>query len=131
MTSRQSVSRVKAFFTSTDDKYRPPFGRAPITVKRSGAIVGTTNTQDFLHDPSGSRRFWVVPVGPVDTNALREQRQQLLAEAVAAHANSERHWLNEEEEARREALAQRFADSDPVGGPSARVRRGSATRSND
>ncbi len=113
VTSRQSVSRVKAFLTSTDDKYRPPFGRAPITVKRSGVIVGTTNTQDFLHDPSGSRRFWVVPVGPVDTNALREQRQQLLAEAVAAQANGERHWLNEEEEARREALAQRFADSDP------------------
>jgi predicted P-loop ATPase len=113
VTSRQSVSRVKAFLTSTDDKYRPPFGRAPITVKRSGVIVGTTNTQDFLHDPSGSRRFWVVPVGPVDTNALRQHREQLLAEAVAAHANGERHWLNEEEEARREALAQRFADSDP------------------
>jgi predicted P-loop ATPase len=113
VTNRQTVSRVKAFLTSTDDKYRPPFGRAPITVKRSGVIVGTTNTQDFLHDPSGSRRFWVVPVGPVDTNALREQRQQLLAEAVAAQANGERHWLNEEEEARREALAQRFVDSDP------------------
>jgi predicted P-loop ATPase len=113
LTSRQSASRVKAFLSSTEDKYRPPFGRTPITVKRSGVIVGTTNTQDFLHDPSGSRRFWVVPVGPVDTALLRQQREQLLAEAVAAHLGGERRWLNEEEESRREALAARFVETDP------------------
>jgi predicted P-loop ATPase len=101
VTSRQSVSRVKAFLTSTEDKYRPPFGRTPITVKRSGVIVGTTNTQDFLHDPSGSRRFWVVPVGPIQVGLLRQQREQLLAEAVAAHTAREHMWLTEDEESRR------------------------------
>jgi predicted P-loop ATPase len=111
--SRQSVSRVKAFLTSTEDKYRPPFGRTPVTVKRSGVIVGTTNNQDFLHDPSGSRRFWVVPVGVIDTNALRAQREQLFAEAVVAHLAGEPRWLNEEEERRREALATRFGETDP------------------
>jgi predicted P-loop ATPase len=113
VTSRQSVSRVKAFLTSTEDKYRPPFGRTPITVKRSGVIVGTTNAQNFLHDPSGSRRFWVVPVGPIDTALLRQQREQLLAEAVAAHVAGEPRWLNEEEESRREALSARFVETDP------------------
>jgi predicted P-loop ATPase len=111
--SRQSVSRVKAFLTSTEDKYRPPFGRALVPVKRSGVIVGTTNNHDFLHDPSGSRRFWVVPVGAIDVGLLRAQREQLLAEAVAAHLAGERHWLNEDEELRREALAMRFVETDP------------------
>jgi predicted P-loop ATPase len=111
--SRQTVSRVKAFLTSTEDKYRPPFGRTPITVKRSGVIVGTTNNQDFLHDPSGSRRFWVIPVGHIDIALLREQRDQLLAEAVVAHLAGERRWLDEDEEARREALATRFVETDP------------------
>jgi predicted P-loop ATPase len=110
---RQSVSRVKAFLTSTEDKYRPPFGRTPVTVKRSGVIVGTTNNQDFLHDPSGSRRFWVVPVGAIDTRALSAQREQLLAEAVVAHRAGEPRWLNEDEERRREALATRFGETDP------------------
>lgn len=110
---RQSVTRVKAFLSSTEDKYRPPFGRTPVTVKRSGVIVGTTNNQDFLHDPSGSRRFWVVPVGAIATGPLRVQRDQLLAEAVAAHTAGERYWLDEEEEKRREALAIRFVDADP------------------
>jgi len=113
VTSRQSNSRVKAFLTSTEDKYRPPFGRAAVTVRRSGVIVGTTNTHDFLHDPSGSRRFWVVPVGLVDTALLREQREQLIAEAAAAFRKGERFWLSDEEEARREALAERFAEVDP------------------
>jgi len=113
VTSRQSVSRVKAFLTSTEDKYRPPFGRAAVTVKRSGVIVGTTNTHDFLHDPSGSRRFWVVPVAAVDTALLREQREQLFAEAVVAYRAGERFWLSDAEEARREALAARFVEVDP------------------
>lgn len=113
VTSRQSVSRVKAFLTSTEDRFRPPFGRTPVTVKRSGVIVGTTNTQDFLHDPSGSRRFWVIPVGAIDVARLRQWREQLLAEAVVAFLTGERHWLSEDEEARRELLAMRFVEVDP------------------
>lgn len=113
VTSRQSVSRVKAFLSSTEDRFRPPFGRTPVTVKRSGVIVGTTNTEDFLHDPSGSRRFWVVPTGTINLKLLKEQREQLLAEAVAAFDAQEPHWLSDEEEAQREALAARFAEFDP------------------
>jgi predicted P-loop ATPase len=113
LTSRQSVSRVKAFLSSPDDRYRPPFGRTTVTVKRSGVIVGTTNTQDFLHDPSGSRRFWVLSVGAIDGARLRQEREQLLAEAVAAFSAGERYWLSEDEEARREALAERFVEVDP------------------
>jgi len=110
---RNTVSRVKAFISSTEDKFRPPFGRTPISVKRSGVIVGTTNNQDFLHDPSGSRRFWVVPVGSINPVPLRSQREHLLAEAVAAYRKGERYWLDDAEEVRREALASRFTESDP------------------
>jgi predicted P-loop ATPase len=110
---RHAVARVKAFLTSTEDKYRPPFGRTPITVRRSGVIVGTTNNEDFLHDPTGSRRFWVVPVGRVDIDRVRTEREQLLAEAVVAMRRGERRWLTEEEEAKREALAERFVETDP------------------
>lgn len=113
VTRRHEESRVKAFLTSREDKYRPPFGRAPITVKRSGVIVGTTNREDFLHDPSGSRRFWVVPVGAVDLEHLRSHREQLLAEAVSAYRVREPWWLSEAEEDARERLAARFADVDP------------------
>jgi predicted P-loop ATPase len=113
VTRRQEVARVKAFLTSREDKYRPPFGRAPVSVKRSGVIVGTTNREDFLCDPSGSRRFWVIPVRGVDLERLRSCREQLLAEAVAAYRSGEPWWLSESEEVRRAELAARFADADP------------------
>lgn len=110
---RHTVARVKAFLTSTEDKYRPPFGRTPVTVKRSGVIVGTTNNEDFLHDPTGSRRFWVVPVGRVDVERVRAERDQLLAEAVESFRRGERRWLTEAEEEKRETLAERFVETDP------------------
>ena len=110
---RNAVSRVKAFLTSTEDRFRPPFGRTPITVKRSGVIVGTTNLQDFLHDPTGSRRFWAIPVGQVNVPQLKRWRVQLLAEAVSLFLGGHRHWLTDEEEEERRALAEQFAESDP------------------
>ncbi len=112
VTGRQEVARVKAFLTSREDRYRPPFGRATVTVRRSGLIVGTTNREDFLCDPSGSRRFWVVPVGRIDLDQLRRDKDQLLAEAVAAYRAHEPWWLNESEELARAKLAARFADVD-------------------
>jgi predicted P-loop ATPase len=78
VTGRHAMSRVKAFLTSNEDRFRPPFGRAMITVKRSGVIVGTTNREEFLHDPSGSRRFWVVPVGEIDLARLQHDRDHVM-----------------------------------------------------
>lgn len=113
VTSRHAMSRVKAFLTSNEDRFRPPFGRAMITVKRSGVIVGTTNREEFLHDPSGSRRFWVVPVGEIDLAQLQVDRDQLLAEAVHLFRLSERWWLSPEEEAQRADTSSRFVEVDP------------------
>jgi predicted P-loop ATPase len=110
---RHAVARVKAFLTSTEDKYRPPFGRNTVSVKRSGVIVGTTNNDDFLHDPTGSRRFWVIPIGRIDSALLQAQRDQLLAEAVSYYRAGDRYWLDEAEEKQRQALADMFVETDP------------------
>jgi predicted P-loop ATPase len=109
---RNTISKVKAFLTSVSDRFRPPFGRNPITIKRSGVIVGSTNLQDFLSDPTGNRRFWVIPAGVVNVVLLREWREQLLAEAVHLFQQSERHWLSEEEEAQRRDFVSQFTDTD-------------------
>jgi predicted P-loop ATPase len=110
---RHSVSKVKAFLTSVCDRFRPPFGRNMITLKRSGVIVGSTNLQDFLSDPTGSRRFWVVPAGEVDLALVERWREQLLAEAVHLFRQGERHWLDKFEEARRTEFVSLFTDADP------------------
>ena len=80
---------------------------------RTSVIVGTTNLDSFLHDATGSRRFWVVPVGSVNLALLREWREQLLAEAVALYLAGEQHWLTEGEELCRQEFVSQFNETDP------------------
>lgn len=109
---RHEVSKIKAFLSSTSDKFRPPFGRNIVNVPRSAIIVGTTNKDEFLHDPTGSRRFWCIPVGKINIELLKEWRDQLLAEAIAAFREGERWWLSNDEEAQRADVAARFTEGD-------------------
>lgn len=111
--TRSSNSKVKQFLASAEDRFRPPFGRSMLRVARSSVIVGTTNLDDFLRDPTGSRRFWVIPVGRINTQLLTEWRIQLLAEAVERFNRGEQHWLSESDEEKRLAFSQQFSDSDP------------------
>lgn len=113
VTGRHDMSRIKAFMSSTQDKFRPPFGRHTVTHKRSAVIVGTTNREEFLHDPTGSRRFWVLPVGKIDLALVRERREQLWAEAVADFRVGAPYWLTPDEEQCRAELVARFAEVDP------------------
>jgi len=94
---------VKAFISSQSDQYRPSYGRFEIQVPRSGVIVGSTNTAEFLADETGARRFWPLTVGDIDIGKLRAWRDQLWAEAVVAYNAGEQWWLSHDEE---EAIAE-------------------------
>ena len=101
--NRTEMSAVKSFMTSQVDSYRPPSGREQIEIPRRCVITGTTNEDHFLFDPTGDRRFWVIDVGRnrIDTDALRGMRDQVWAEAVAAHLAGERTYLNPDLDAAR------------------------------
>lgn len=114
VTSRAHAGRIKAFVTSQVDKYRAPYARAIASVPRCNVIVGSTNEDAFLSDPTGDRRFWCVRVpGAVDQAALQRDRDQLWAEAVAAFRESEPWWLSSEAEAAQRDAAEEFRMVDP------------------
>jgi hypothetical protein len=70
-------------------------------------IVGSTNDEQFLTDPTGSRRFWCLRVtAPIDAAAVARDRDQLWAEAVAALEAGEPWWLSADEDQEREVGAQ-------------------------
>lgn len=79
-----AASQIKDFVSLPADTYRPPYGRLPITNSRACVFIGTTNEEHYLHDPTGGRRYWPVPVGSIDRRALTRDRDRLFAEAVAA-----------------------------------------------
>lgn len=82
-------TRIKAFVSSQEDTYRPPFGRHVVKRPRQTVLVGTTNEREFLNDPTGSRRFVPVPVGAVDLAWLAAHRDLLWAEAVVCYRRGE------------------------------------------
>jgi predicted P-loop ATPase len=95
MTSTKMAQHIKGLLSSTIDTFRPPYGRAIINAPRTCILVGTTNTEAFLTDPTGSRRFWPIPVSkPINLGLLREWREQLFAEARELEAAGENHWLD-------------------------------------
>lgn len=76
-------TRVKDFATQNIDCYRPSYGRQTVRRPRCCVFVGTTNEHVYLDDPTGGRRWWGVPVGTCDREALAADRDQLWAEAVS------------------------------------------------
>lgn len=114
ITTRRHADEIKAFLSSRNDRYRPPYGRAVVTVPRHCVIVGTTNQTTFLEDDTGSRRFWCVNVGAVDLELACEWREQLLAEAVHLQECDEPWWLDRDEDAQREAGAEQHQVEDPL-----------------
>ena len=82
--ARALVEHIKAFISRQTDRVRPPYGRALVEWPRRCVFGGTTNRADYLRDDTGNRRFWPVAVGTADLAALRADREQLLAEAVAS-----------------------------------------------
>ena len=109
---RSDARALKAFVSSQTDSYRPSYGRNTQDVPRSTVFIGTTNDEEFLVDPTGSRRYWVVEVGHCDPEALEADREQLFAEAVVATRAGEKWHLSGDLEEERAKEAERYTPVD-------------------
>lgn len=92
---KAEATAVKAFITRRVDRYRPPFGRCTVDMRRQCIFVGTTNDDSYLRDPTGARRFWPVTVGDIDLERLKADRDQLWAEAYFRYQASEPWWITD------------------------------------
>lgn len=109
--SKAEQDRTKAFLSSPVDHYRPPYGREQVAVKRQCIFAGTVNHGVYLRDETGARRYWGVKTGTIDLDGLREDRNQLWAEARDRFRKGETWWpsyeesslFDEEQETRTEA----------------------------
>ncbi|HEY0063658.1 MAG TPA: VapE domain-containing protein, partial [Telluria sp.] len=81
--NRSEVTAIKAFMSSTIDRFREPYGRRMKNMPRRCAFAATTNENEYFKDTTGNRRFWPVETGRLDIDALIRDRDQLFAEAIA------------------------------------------------
>ena len=88
---------LKYLLSTSDVKFRPPYGKTIKQYRRYTSFIGTTNQQKPLVDPTGSRRFVCVGVtGNIDFSDTVDHRQ-LFAQALHLFNNKERFWLNDDE----------------------------------
>ncbi len=80
-----AVEKVKNFFTTLTDHYRPSYGRRSVSRPRQCVFCATTNEGQYLPDRTGNRRFWPVPCRGCDTAAIEANRAQIWAEALARY----------------------------------------------
>lgn len=120
--SREQTA-IKAFISSRSDNFRRAFERIPVEMPRRCVFAGSTNGRSFLHDRTGSRRFWIVETRPVlpggangyvDLETLRQVRDQLWAEATAAYKAGESWALPADLDTARAEQAEAFAPESPV-----------------
>jgi Virulence-associated protein E len=83
------VEHLKAFLSRTVDRARLAYDRVSTEYLRQCVVIGTTNSEQYLRDTTGHRRFWPVRVKQFDLAALRRDRDQLWAEAAAREAAGE------------------------------------------
>lgn len=91
-TNKTESDRLKAFFSSPSDSYRPPYGQSNANFPRACVFAGTVNHKVYLRDETGNRRYWPVECGVIDTEGLAVDRGQLWAEAVHRYQAGERWW---------------------------------------
>jgi putative DNA primase/helicase len=92
------LARVKAFISSVKDSYRPSYGKTTIDFPRQCVFAGTVNPNGagYLNDTTGARRFWPVTVGKIDLKTVREERDELWAEAFWRYGKNEKWHLRDE-----------------------------------
>lgn len=113
--SKFENERIKGFLSSRSDRFRPPYARTLVERPRNGVIVGTTNRDDFLVDPTGARRFWVLSaLNTIDVARARADRDQLWAEAVHLAKRGEPHWLIQRERQEHIESTKAFQYEDPI-----------------
>lgn len=80
--SKAEHTRILATITIRSDAFRIPWDRLADQHPRRTLFAATSETDDYLRDSRGIRRYWPLRCQSIDLEALAEARSQLFAEAL-------------------------------------------------
>ena len=95
---KADIEKVKAFITTTDDKYRPSYGRTVESHPRQCVVIASVNGErGYLRDITGNRRFWVVKLKQTEQKRkwhfTKEEKDQIWAETKKYYEDGEKLYL--------------------------------------
>jgi len=111
--SRSEIAALKSHITQERDKIRRPYAPAESVFPRRTVYFASVNEGQFLHDPTGNRRFWVIPVTGINHNHGIDM-QQLWAEMLVLYQADPTFYLSGEEMLTLNSTNQQFTSTDPI-----------------
>lgn len=119
---KAEAEAIKLFISKREDQYRPAYGRQIEIYPRQCIFIGTTNETEFLRDPTGNRRFWVVDTPNSDRRVdfrpelTEDVVHQIWAEAYHYFQQGEPLYLDGEAEVEANRVQEAFAETDDRAG---------------
>lgn len=82
---KSDVEYLKTFISDKSDRVRLPYAKRSEDFPRQCVFIGTHNPSgdnDYFKDDTGNRRFWPIECKNINLDLLKENRNQLFAEAM-------------------------------------------------
>ena len=118
---KAEVETIKLYISKQVDRFRPAYGRRIQEFPRQCIFIGTTNEEQFLRDPTGNRRFWVVETPNEPTTELWDDMtdevvRQVWAEAVELFKKGEKLYLPRDIEKMAREVQKAYEEENPKAG---------------
>ena len=87
---KHDISLLKSTMSRKSEQVRRPYDRFSKDIPRQNVMIGSTNDNEYLRDPTGGRRFWPIRCNKtkrdmIDIDMLTKNLDQLWAEALAMY----------------------------------------------
>lgn len=92
---KSDIESLKAFLTRKCDEIRAPYAAKASMWSRRTVFFASVNPKRFLHDTTGNRRFWVVPV--LNIKRVKIDMQQMWAQIKTEYESGARYTLSDSE----------------------------------
>jgi putative DNA primase/helicase len=89
---KSDIAALKAFITKDRDILRRPYAKLESEYARRTVFFASVNPRQFLHDPTGNRRYWTISCAAIDHDHNLDM-QQVWAEAYEAHYMKGESWF--------------------------------------
>lgn len=110
---KSDIAQLKAFLTKDRDTLRRPYARKENHYARRTVFFGSVNDKDFLKDPTGNRRFWVIECQSINHEHGIDM-QQLWAEVRELYLQGESWILDKEELQKLNDSNEAFTEIEPM-----------------
>lgn len=94
--SKSDVASFKNMTSMKNTTLRRAYDRHDSELIRRASIIATVNDSQFLKDPTGNRRFWVIPCRDTDQNH-QVNIVQLWAQIKHYYKQGRKYWFDKEE----------------------------------